>query len=109
MSRYAGQAGSSLHLVAPQPLLVEIIRITGPDGKPPVHRGDWAGQPALARPCHRSPEPTTKCGKSPGVAMGFAAGSRRFGARYAGFQRVRIGPDRDDYVSKQLTSRTPPR
>ena len=29
MSRHAGQAGSCLHLVAPPPLLVEIIRITG--------------------------------------------------------------------------------
>jgi hypothetical protein len=31
-------------LVAPQPLLVEIIRITGLDGKLPVHRGDGPGK-----------------------------------------------------------------
>jgi anti-anti-sigma factor len=29
MSRHAGQAGSSLHLVAPPPRLMKIIRITG--------------------------------------------------------------------------------
>jgi anti-anti-sigma factor len=105
MSRYAGQAGSSLHLVAPQPLLVEIIRVTGLDGKLPVHRGDRAGQAALARPCHRSPEPTTKRGESPGVARGFSAGSRRFGARYAGFQQVRMvgcaGPARLRQVMRE--------
>jgi anti-sigma B factor antagonist len=43
MSRHAGQAGSSLHLVAPPPLLRKIIRITGLDEKLPVHRGDQAG------------------------------------------------------------------
>jgi anti-sigma B factor antagonist len=50
MSRHAEHAGASLHLVAPQPLLVKIIRITGLDDKLPVYRGDRAGQAALARP-----------------------------------------------------------
>ena len=44
MSRHAGQAGSSLHLVAPPPLLMKIIRITGLENKLPVHREDQAGQ-----------------------------------------------------------------
>ena len=48
MSRHAGQAGSSLHLVAPPPLLKKIIRITGLDGKLPVHRGDQAGHVQVA-------------------------------------------------------------
>jgi len=43
MSRHAGQAGSSVHLVAPRPLLVKIIRITGLDHHLPVYRGDRAG------------------------------------------------------------------
>jgi anti-sigma B factor antagonist len=46
MSRHAGQAGSCLHLVAPPPLLVKIIRITGLDGRLPVHSGTG---PAIAR------------------------------------------------------------
>jgi anti-sigma B factor antagonist len=44
MSRHAGQAGSSLHLVAPPPQLLKIIRITGLEDELPVHRGDPAGQ-----------------------------------------------------------------
>ncbi len=44
MSRHAGQAGCSLHLVAPQPMLVRIIRITGlQDTLLSVHLGDRAG------------------------------------------------------------------
>jgi anti-sigma B factor antagonist len=39
-STHAGQAGSSLHLVAPPPRLMKIIRITGLEDKLPVHRGD---------------------------------------------------------------------
>ncbi len=42
MSRHAGQAGSSLHLVAPPPLLRKIIRITGLTDQLPVHREDQA-------------------------------------------------------------------
>jgi anti-sigma B factor antagonist len=42
MSRYAGQAGSSLHLVAPPPRLMKVIRITGLQEKLPAHRGDQA-------------------------------------------------------------------
>ena len=48
MSRHAGQAGSSLHLVAPPPRLMKIIRITGLEDKLPVHRGDQAGQAQVA-------------------------------------------------------------
>ena len=48
MSRHAGQAGSSLHLVAPPPLLRKIIRITGLDDKLPAHRGDRARQVQVA-------------------------------------------------------------
>jgi anti-sigma B factor antagonist len=48
MSRHAGQAGSSLHLVAPPPRLVKIIRITGLEDKLPVHRGDQAGHVQVA-------------------------------------------------------------
>ena len=48
MSRYAGQAGSSLHLVAPPPLVRKIIRITGLEDKLPVHRGDQAGHVQVA-------------------------------------------------------------
>ncbi len=44
MSRYAEKSGSSLHLVAPRPLLAKIIRITGLDGALPVHRGDGPGK-----------------------------------------------------------------
>lgn len=40
MSRHAEQSGSSLHLVAPRPLLAKIIRITGLDGMLPAHHGD---------------------------------------------------------------------
>jgi anti-anti-sigma factor len=36
MSRHAGQAGSSLHLVAPPPRLMKIIRITGLEDTLPV-------------------------------------------------------------------------
>lgn len=49
MSSHAEQQGCSLHLVAPRPLLVKIIRITGLGGKLPVYRADRAGQVALAR------------------------------------------------------------
>ena len=48
MSRHAGQAGSSLHLVAPPPLLMKIIRITGLEDKLPVHREDQAGHAQVA-------------------------------------------------------------
>ncbi len=48
MSRHAGQAGSSLHLVAPPPLLMKIIRITGLDDMLPVHRADQARQVQVA-------------------------------------------------------------
>ena len=43
MSRHAGQAGSSVHLVAPPPRLMKIIRITGLQDMLPVRRGDRAG------------------------------------------------------------------
>ena len=43
MSSHAGQAGSCLHLVAPPPLLVKIIRITALDGHLPVRSGTQAG------------------------------------------------------------------
>jgi anti-anti-sigma factor len=49
MSRHAGQAGSSLHLVAPSPRLVKLMRITGLDEELPVHREDRSGEVALAR------------------------------------------------------------
>ena len=42
MSRHAGQAGSSVHLVAPPPRLMKIIRITGLEDMLPMHRGDQA-------------------------------------------------------------------
>lgn len=48
ISRHAGQAGSSLHLVAPPPRLTKIIRITGLEDKLPVHREDQAGQAQVA-------------------------------------------------------------
>jgi anti-sigma B factor antagonist len=48
MSRHAGQAGSSLHLVAPPPRLMKIIRITGLEDKLPVHRADQAGHVQVA-------------------------------------------------------------
>jgi len=48
MSRHAGQAGSSLHLVSPPPLLKKLIRITGLEDKLPVHRGDQAGHLQVA-------------------------------------------------------------
>jgi anti-sigma B factor antagonist len=48
MSRHAGQAGSSLHLVAPPPRLMKIIRITGLEDRLPVHRGDQAGHVQVA-------------------------------------------------------------
>ena len=48
MSRQAGQAGSSLHLVAPPPQLMKIIRITGLEDKLPVHRADQAGHVQVA-------------------------------------------------------------
>jgi anti-sigma B factor antagonist len=47
MSRHAGQAGSSLHLVAPPPRLMEIIRITSLEDKLPVRRRE-AGQAQVA-------------------------------------------------------------
>jgi anti-anti-sigma factor len=46
MRSHAEQEGSSLHLMAPRPLLVKIIRITGLGGKLPVYRGDRAGHVA---------------------------------------------------------------
>ncbi len=42
MSSHARQAGSSLHLVAPPPLLRKIICITGLADQLPVHRADQA-------------------------------------------------------------------
>ena len=48
MSRHAGQAGSSLHLLAPPPLLFKIIRITGLEDTLPVHRDDQAGHAQVA-------------------------------------------------------------
>ena len=48
MSRHAGQAGCSLHLVAPPPRLMKIMRITGLEDKLPVHRGDQAGHVQVA-------------------------------------------------------------
>jgi len=48
MSRHAGQAGSSLQLVAPPPRLMKIIRITGLEDELPVHRGDQAGHAQVA-------------------------------------------------------------
>jgi len=48
MSRYAGQAGSSVHLVAPPPRLRQIIRITGLEDELPVHRADQAGHAQVA-------------------------------------------------------------
>lgn len=48
MSRHARQAGSSLHLVAPRPLLMKIIRITGLEDKLPVYRQNQARQPQIA-------------------------------------------------------------
>jgi anti-sigma B factor antagonist len=48
MSRHAGQAGSSVHLVAPPPRLRKIIRITGLEDKLPVHRGDQDGHVQVA-------------------------------------------------------------
>jgi len=48
MSRHAWQTGSSLQLVAPPPRLLEIIRITGLEDKPPVHRADQAGHVQVA-------------------------------------------------------------
>jgi anti-sigma B factor antagonist len=48
MSRHAGQAGSPLHLVAPPPRLMKIIRITGLEDELPVHRRDRAGHVQVA-------------------------------------------------------------
>ncbi len=48
MSRHAARAGCSLHLVAPPPRLMKIIRITGLEDKLPVHREDQAGQAHVA-------------------------------------------------------------
>ena len=48
MSRHAGQAGSSLHLMAPPPRLMKIIGITGLEDKLPVHRGDQTGHVQVA-------------------------------------------------------------
>ena len=48
MSRHAGQTGSSLHLVAPPPGLMKIIRITGLEDKLPVRRETQAGQAQVA-------------------------------------------------------------
>ena len=48
MSRHAAQAGSSVRLVAPPPLLRKIIRITGLADQLPVHRADQAGPVQVA-------------------------------------------------------------
>ena len=42
MSEHARQAGTSVHLVAPPPRLMKVIRITGLQEKLPAHRGDQA-------------------------------------------------------------------
>ena len=42
ISRHAGQAGSSLHLVGAPLRLMKIIRITGLEDMLPMHRGDQA-------------------------------------------------------------------
>ena len=47
MSSHAGQTGSSLHLVAPPPRLMKIIRITSLEDKLPVRRKE-AGQAQVA-------------------------------------------------------------
>jgi anti-sigma B factor antagonist len=47
MSRHAGQTGSSLHLVAPPPLLMKIIRMTCLEDVLPVHRADQGGKTQL--------------------------------------------------------------
>ena len=48
MSRHARQAGSRVHLVAPPPLLVQIIRMTGLQHTLPVFRGNQAGHMQMA-------------------------------------------------------------
>jgi len=48
MSRHAGQAGCSLHLMAPPPRLMKIIRMTGLKDKLPAYRGDQAGHAQIA-------------------------------------------------------------
>jgi anti-anti-sigma factor len=48
MSRHARQAGSSLHLVAPTPRLMKVIRVTGLRDKLPVYRGAQAGHVQVA-------------------------------------------------------------
>jgi len=48
MSRHAGQAGSSLRLVAPPLQLRKIICITGLEDKLPVHRAHQAGHVQVA-------------------------------------------------------------
>ena len=47
MSRHAGQAGSSLYLVAPPPRLMKIIRITSLEDQLPIRR-KRAGQAQVA-------------------------------------------------------------
>jgi len=56
MTRHAEKAGSSLHLVAPPPRLIKLMRITGLDVELPVHHGDRTEEMALARagPCFHS-------------------------------------------------------
>jgi anti-sigma B factor antagonist len=48
MSRHAGQAGSSVRLVAPPPRLMKIICITGLQDMLPMHRRDQAGHVQVA-------------------------------------------------------------
>jgi anti-anti-sigma regulatory factor len=48
MRRHAGQARSSLYLVAPPPRLMKIIRITGLEDRLPVHREGQAGHAQVA-------------------------------------------------------------
>ena len=48
MSSHAGQTGSSLHLVAPPPRLMKIIRMTGLEDTLPAHREDQPGQAQVA-------------------------------------------------------------
>jgi anti-sigma B factor antagonist len=50
MSRHAKQAGSFLHLVAPPPRLVKLMRIVGLDEELPVHREDRTAEVASVRP-----------------------------------------------------------
>jgi anti-sigma B factor antagonist len=70
MSRHAGRAGSSLHLVTPPQQLMKIIRITGLEDELPVHRTDEAGNcsPGAAVPVPR-PHRDRRRGEPAGVPL----------------------------------------